>query len=122
MTHTDHYGVSSFMRALDLPAVCYTRLLTFFRTCKVDLDLLSRKWWVVAIAMNYPYMVRNKVVLIVDGTKAQKEGKRMPATKKLGQTSEDQTKPTYIWGTMFQSIGLLCGKVGNMFSCPLTMF
>ena len=121
MTHTDHYGVSSFMRALDLPAVCYTRLLSFFRTCKVDLNLLSRKWWVVAIAMNYPYMVRNKVVLIVDATKAQKEGKRMPATKKLGQTSEDQTKPTYIWGTMFQSIGLLCGKVGSMFSCPLTM-
>ena len=121
ITRPDHYGVTSFIRALDLPGRCYLRLLSFFRKCKIDRDLLERKWWVIAVAINQPYMVHEKVVLITDGTKVQKEGKHMPAVKKLGQTSVDQTKPSYIWGTMFQSVSLLCGKVGSMFACPLTM-
>ncbi len=121
----DKYGVSTFVRACDLPAGCYERLLSFFRKSPVKIDKLELKWW-KTVTEKYPrHKIHNKeddpFVFVIDGTKVQKEGRRMPAVKKLGQTSEDQTKPTYIHGVMFQCISLLCSKGASLLSVPLTM-
>ncbi len=122
---TDQYGVSTFVRSCDLPASSYERLLSFFRKSPVKIDKLELRWWEIVIK-NFPrYKINDKeddpYVLVVDGTKVQKEGRRMPAVKKLGQTSEDQTKPTYIHGVMFQCISILCNIGTSLLSVPLLM-
>jgi hypothetical protein len=45
----------------------------------------------------------------------------MPAVKKLHQSSENNSKATYIFGHSFQALGLLvCGPLGHLLSVPLT--
>lgn len=117
----DGYGVTSFVRALNLPGNCYNGLICFFKKSSVDKMILEQKWWHVVDTMCFPCTIDGKMILIIDGTKVIKEGKRMPSIKKLGQTSEDQTKPTFIWGTNYQSVSLLCGNENNKFCIPLTM-
>ncbi len=122
---SDHYGVSTFVRACHLPAGCYERLLSFFRKSPVKIERLELKWWKIVVNKFPRYKINDKkddpYVLVIDGTKVQKEGRRMPAVKKLGQTSEDQTKPTYIHGIMFQCISILCSKGASLLSVPLAM-
>ena len=96
ITREDGYGVTSFVRALNLPGSCYNGLFNFFKKSSIKINALERKWWHIANETCVPFTVEAKMVLIIDGTKVLKEGKRMPSIKKLGQSSEDQTKPTYI--------------------------
>jgi hypothetical protein len=46
-------------------------------------------------------------ILIGDGVKQPKEGKKMPGVKRLHQESEDSSKAEYIFGHMFGVIGIL---------------
>lgn len=121
ITREDNYGVSTFVRSIGLPKRCYNSLLSFYHNQSVKLGVLERKWWHIVDTMLFPFTVNGYIVLIADGSKVQKEGKRMPSVKKLGQTSVDQTKPSYIWGTMFQSISMLCAASDCMVATPLTM-
>ena len=60
-------------------------------------------------------------VLIGDGVKQSKEGRRIPAVKKLFQESENSAKPEYIHGHMFGSLGILAGNTGNWACIPLSI-
>jgi hypothetical protein len=57
-------------------------------------------------------------VLVGDGIKVSKEGRKMPGVKKLHQESGNSAKPEYIHGHMFGAIGMLIGN-GKEFFCSL---
>jgi hypothetical protein len=60
-------------------------------------------------------------ILIGDGVKQSKEGKKMPGVKRLHQESENSGKPEYIFGHMFGAIGILIGSMEKLFCLPLSV-
>lgn len=59
-------------------------------------------------------------LLIGDGVKQSKEGRRMPCVKRLHQESENSSKASFIYGHMFGVIGVLIGDVRKLFCLPLS--
>ena len=88
----DLLGVTSIVRALGLAARCYDRLLEFFHSPGCDVDRLSRLWTNIAIERFSPYRLGGRLVLLGDGIKIPKSGRKMPAVKRLHQVSESNTK------------------------------
>ena len=106
---SDLMGVSSFVRCLGLKGKYYDSLLHFFHSPAIKLDCLSRIWFEVLLKI-LPgiHRVNGRICIIGDGIKYRKSGKKMPAVKRLHQSSESDSKPEYIMGHSFQALGLLC--------------
>ncbi|MEK6704932.1 MAG: hypothetical protein AABZ06_04020 [Bdellovibrionota bacterium] len=104
-TRGDLLGVSSIVRALGLAGRYYDRLLDFFHSKSVDPDTLSRAW-VKTVFSRMPgiYRFNGKPVLLGDGLKIPKRGRKMPGVKLLHQVSESNTKPEYIMGHSIQGL------------------
>ena len=66
-----------------------------------------------------PVRVNGRLVLVGDGIKIPKRGRKMPAVKLLYQQSESNTKPEYIMGHSMQAVGLLVHAAQSVFSVPL---
>jgi hypothetical protein len=117
---TDMLGVSSIVRALGLVPACYDRILDFFHGPALCLDTLTRLWR--GLVFKQPGIVRmgGCPVLVGDGTKVAKSGKKMPAVKKLHQQSESNTKPEYIFGHSCQAVSVLMRAAQSVFAVPLT--
>jgi hypothetical protein len=116
----DLLGVTSFIRACFVKAEKYRRLLYFFHTSAVNLKDLTALWVKLALRLFSPVTFDGYHILIADGLKVPKEGKKMPAVKSLHQESENNSKPTFIMGHSFQALGLLVsGAVGQFFCVPL---
>lgn len=115
-------GVTSIVRALNLRPRLYTKLLDHFHSSGVKLERLSALWAQVVLQL-FPGIVRvnNRLVLVGDGIKAPKRGKKMPAVKLLHQQSESSTKPEYIMGHSMQAVGLLVHAAKSVFSVPLAV-
>jgi hypothetical protein len=65
--------------------------------------------------------LNQRLVVIGDGLKVAKEGRKMPAVKKLHQSSQNNSKAQSIFGHSFQALGLLvCGPLGQRLCVPLT--
>ena len=60
-------------------------------------------------------------VLVGDGVKQSKEGRRIPGVKKLCQESENSAKPQFIHGHMFGGLGILAGSIHSMACVPLSI-
>ena len=117
---SDCWGVTSFVRAVGLKAGTYLRLLHLFHTPALVLDRLTRCWAQLVLKWFEPVRAGDRLVYVADGLKVAKEGRKMPAVKKLYQGSQDNTKPPFIFGHSFQVVGLLVrGKLGEVFSVPL---
>ena len=118
----DVLGVTSIVRALNLRRRLYTKLLDHFHSSGVKLDRLSALW-AQAVLLLFPHLVRvnGRLVLVGDGIKAPKRGKKMPAVKLLHQQSESNTKPEYIMGHSMQAVGLLVHAAKSVFSVPLAV-
>ena len=104
---TDLAGVTSFVRVLGLEPALYPRLLHLFHSPAVQLDTLTAIWtrW---CADSFPACAVGAYrVWIADGLKAPKEGRKMPAVKKLHQESANNSKPEFIFGHSFQCISQL---------------
>lgn len=104
---TELAGVTSFVRVLGLEPVLYKRLLHLFHSPAIQLDTLTEIWtrW---CADSFPACTVGAYrVWIADGLKAPKEGRKMPAVKKLHQESANNSKPEFIFGHSFQCISLL---------------
>jgi hypothetical protein len=121
MVRGDLRGVTSIIRALDLNPAFYKSLLRLFRV-PIDPGRLADAWTriVFKIFSGHLVHVNGRVVLLVDGLKVPKEGKRMPGVKSLHQESENNTKPSFIMGHMFQSVALLVEGIGRRFAVPLS--
>lgn len=115
----DLFGVSSFVRAFGLSDSCYEKLLHFFHSDAVKIDHLTELWLSTVIKYFPVFLVDNKPVLLLDGIKNSKEGRKMPSVKFLHQQSESNTKPQYIMGHSFQSFGVLCQVSGYYFCVPI---
>ena len=117
---TECLGVTSLIRAIGLKEKCYYRFLHVFHTSALKLDLLTACWVQLATMLFRPLMMEQHTVLVVDGLKVAKEGRKMPAVKKLHQESNNNSKPEYIWGHSFQVISLLVKGIGGcVFAVPL---
>lgn len=116
----DTLGVTSIVRALDLMPKLYHRLLAHFHSTGVKLDRLAALWTKVVLRLfSRPVRVNGRLVLVGDGIKAPKRGRKMPAVKLLHQQSESNTKPEYIMGHSMQAVGLLVHAAESVFSVPL---
>lgn len=120
-TRNDLRGVTSLVRALGLREACYDRLLDLFHSRGVDLSLLTRCWVKLVLKTVRPFLlvVNGRIVLLADGIKAPKTGRKMPAVKKLHQESQNNTKPEYIFGHSCQAIALVVKAASSFFALPL---
>ncbi len=117
----DLAGVSSFVRVLGLQERCYRRLLYLCHTRALALEPLRACWTGLVLKLFTPLRVGGRLVLVGDGLKVAKEGRKMPAVKKLHQSSENNSKAAYIFGHSLQALGLLArGPLGHLCCVPLT--
>jgi hypothetical protein len=116
----DLLGVTSFLRALGLSHACYDRILDFFHGTGLKLDKLARVWTQTVLTI-FPSLprVNGRLLLVGDGIKIPKEGKKMPAVKGLHQDSESNAKPSFIMGHSFQTVGILVHALSSVFAVPL---
>ena len=63
--------------------------------------------------------VNGRPVLLADGKKNAKEGKKMPGVKSLRQDSESNTKPPFIMGHSTQAVSVLARAASVLFAVPL---
>ena len=120
-SRADNAGVTSFVRVLNFRAQAYHRFLHLFHSDALDVDVLSACWARLCLKLFRPFEVGSRLVLLADGIKAPKEGKRMPGVKMLHQQSASNTKPEYIMGHSLQAISLLVhSAAGQVAAVPLT--
>lgn len=116
---TDLLGVTSIVRALGLLPACYDRILDFLHSPALCLDTLTRLWRSLVFRQQGILRVDDRPVLVGDGIKVAKSGKKMPGVKKLHQSSDSNTKPEYIFGHSCQAVAVLMRAVKSVFAVPL---
>jgi hypothetical protein len=118
---TDHLGVTSLVRALQLQPHLYNRLCERFHSSAVKLDRLSALWTTLVLRFfPEPLRINGRMVLVGDGIKIPKCGKKMPGVKLLHQQANTNTKPTYIMGHSLQAVGLLVNAAKSVVAVPLS--
>ena len=116
----DLLGVTSFVRACFLQPKRYRSLLWMFHSPAVCLGKLTNLWVTLVLKLFAPVTFAGYPIVIADGLKVPKEGKKMPAVKSLHQESEDNSKPAFIMGHSFQALGLLVmAPLSQYFCVPL---
>ena len=119
MIRTDKLGVTSVVRDLALRPECYESMMRFFRAGSWSLSALQAAWLGI-VARHAPlWRYQGRVVLIGDGTKQSKEGRKMPGVKRLRQESETQSKASYIYGHFWGCVGILIGTAEKLACLPL---
>jgi hypothetical protein len=66
------------------------------------------------------HRVNGRPVLLGDGIKVPKRGRKMPAVKLLHQVSESNTKPEFIMGHSIQAVSVLVSAASTFFAVPLS--
>lgn len=118
---SDLLGVTSLVRTMGLQASCYDRLLDCFHSKALNLDTLTRLWTSLVLSLLKPflYSVKGRIVLVADGIKIAKTGRKMPGVKKLHQESDNNTKPEFIYGHSCQAVGLVVRAASSFVAIPL---
>ena len=116
----DLLGVSSFVRCIGLAPFCYDRLLDFFHSPSLKIERLNQLWTALVFRL-HPGIVRfqGMPVLVGDGLKIGKSGRKMPGVKLLHQESDSNTKPEYIMGHSCQAAALLVSNLSCIMALPL---
>ena len=116
----DLLGVTSIVRALGLEPACYDRLLDFFHSAALDLNKLTRAWCALVFRLDPGILrVNGRPVLVGDGIKVAKAGRKMPGVKKLHPQSESNHKAEYIFGHSCQAVAVLTQALSSVFALPL---
>lgn len=121
ITWREPIGVTSFVRELWLDPHHYDAMLHFFRSTAFHLDTLRDIWIRTVMRSGIIFRVLGMPILVGDGTKKGKDGRKMPCVKRLFQESENSSKPSYIFGHMFGAIGVLAGGWDKLFCVPLSI-
>ena len=118
----DLAGVTSLVRALGLSDASYDCLLHFFHSPALDLDRLTQLWQQTLQCLFRRYLVRvnGRPIVLVDGLKGPKEGRKMPAVKSLHQESRCNAKASFIMGHSLQAVALLVQVAGVCMAVPVT--
>jgi hypothetical protein len=118
---TEHLGVTSIVRALKLNDRYYGNLIKHMHSSAVRLDELNALWTRVVLKLfPSPVRVNGRPVLVADGIKAPKRGKKMPGVKLLHQQSESN-KAEYITGHSIQAVCVLVQALNSVLAVPLGM-
>src|ERR1700745_2394574 len=122
MVRPELRGVTSIIRALNLPAKLYDPLRKHFHSSAIKLDQLAALWTQAVLRLFLsPVRVNGRLVVVGDGIKVPKRGKKMPAVKLLHQQSNCSTKPEYIMGHSLQAVALLVNAASSVFAVPLAV-
>ena len=117
---TELLGVTSIVRALKLAPRFYNKLLDSFHSSAVKLDRLSALWTQTVLRLfPQPLRINGRRILVGDGIKIPKRGKKMPGVKLLHQQSDSNTKPEFIMGHSLQAVSLLVEAAQSAFAVPL---
>lgn len=103
----DTRGVSSIVACFSLKTKAYKSLLGLCHSSAIDLDKLLAAWIRLCFKLFSPACLEGYMVLIADGIKVGKEGKKMPAVKSLHQDSQSNAKAKFIMGHYLQAVSLL---------------
>ena len=119
---TELLGVTSIIRALGLHEKHYDSLRENFHSQGIQLNPMTAQWARIVMTL-FPGLlkVNGRLVLVGDGIKVPKQGKKMPAVKWLHQSSESNTKAQYITGHSFQAIAILMQASATTFAVPLAL-
>ena len=94
---TELLGVTSLVRALKLEARFYNKLLDHFHSSAVQLDRLAALWTHTVLRLfPQPLRVNGRCVVVGDGIKVPKCGRKMPGVKFLHQQSESNTRSSAV--------------------------
>src|SRR5881628_2273662 len=117
----DLAGVTSLVRSLGLSDTSYYCLLHFFHSPALNLERLTQLW-----RQNLQHLFRRclvqvngRAVVLVDGLKRPKEGRKMPAVKSLHQESRCNAKASFIMGHSLQAVALLVQVAGVCMAVPV---
>ncbi len=117
----DLAGVTSLVRSLGLSDASYYCLLHFFHSPALDLDRLTQLWRQTLQHLFRRCLVRvnGRPVVLVDGLKRPKEGRKMPGVKSLHQESRCNAKASFIMGHSLQAVALLVQVAGVCLAVPV---
>src|SRR5258708_7623182 len=117
----DLAGVTSLVRSLGLSDASYYCLLHFFHSSALDLERLTQLWRQTLQHLFRRCLVRvnGRPVVLVDGLKRPKEGRKMPAVKSLHQESRCNAKASFIMGHSLQAVALLVQAAGVCLAVPV---
>jgi hypothetical protein len=119
---TELLGVTSVVRALKLRPALYNKLRDSLHSNAVQLDQLTALWTQAVLRLfPDPLRVNGRRVLVGDGIKVAKSGKKMPGVKLLHQQSDSNSKPEYIMGHSMQAVSILVGAAQSVFAIPLAV-
>jgi hypothetical protein len=97
---TELLGVTSLVRALKLDARFYNKLVDHFHSPAVKLDRLAALWTRTVLRLfPQPLRTNGRCIVVGDGIKVPKRGRKMPAVKLLHQQSESTPSPNTSWDT-----------------------
>lgn len=118
----DLAGVTSVVRGLGFADPTYYCLLYFFHSPALNLDRLIQLWGQSLQHLFRRCLVRvnGRPVVLVDGLKRPKEGRKMPAVKSLHQESRCNAKASFIMGHSLQAVALLVQAAGVCLAVPVT--
>jgi hypothetical protein len=118
----DLAGITSLVRSLGLSDASYYCLLHFFHSPALDLDRLTPLWRRTLQHLFRRCLVRvqGRPVVLVDGLKRPKEGRKMPGVKSLHQESRCNAKASFIMGHSLQVVALLVQAAGVCLAVPVT--
>jgi len=118
----DLAGVTSLVRSLGLSEASYFCLLHFFHSPALHLETLLAAWLQTLLRLFRRHLVRvnGRLVVLADGLKRPKEGKKMPAVKSLHQESRCNAKAPFIMGHSLQAVALLVQAAGVFMAVPIT--
>jgi hypothetical protein len=117
----DLAGVTSLVRGLGLSEASYYCLLHFFHSPALNLEQLTRLWQQTLQHLFRRRLVRinGRAVVLVDGLKRPKEGKKMPGVKSLHQESRCNAKASFIMGHSLQAVAVLVQSAGGYLAVPV---
>ena len=117
----DLAGVTSLVRGLGLSEASYYGLLHFFHSPALNLELLTRLWQQTLQRLFRRRLVRvhGRAVVLVDGLKRPKEGRKMPGVKSLHQESRCNAKASFIMGHSLQAVAVLAQAAGAYLAVPV---
>src|SRR3989344_1068792 len=115
----DIAGATSLIRAMGLDEFYYDRILDFFHSTGIDLQKLKSLWTNIVVKSGLALKVGGRVIIVGDGVKIPKEGRKVPGVKSLHQESESNSKAEFIMGHSFQAVALLTSAFGYFFATPL---
>jgi hypothetical protein len=120
-TRHDHLGISSFIRSTGTHQRYYQCFRDFFHSNAVNLQSLTTIWVSICIRIFSQHLVtfNGRVVLLADGIKIPKAGRKMPGVKLLYQSSDNNTKAPFFMGHSCQTVSLLVNAGQSHIAVPL---